>query len=208
MTDTTPLEAATKVLEDLDAKLIRHKQKGVELGDERSSISLSAHTGDKSARARLDKLNAEISTHQSESESLHAAIEAQEKIVAAARSDEQSTEVRAKATEAEVNYRWLMEHGPKLSEHAVALAALLTEVKRRLDANHALGFQFPTSMQFISAMTRATSAMIMTLPLKNFEHEFLQPGQRFNYGEVIKGWGLTGLRYTEQQLKEKVDVDA
>ena len=54
-------------------------------------------------------------------------------------------------------------------------------------------------------MTRATSAMIMTFPLKNFEHEFLPPGQRFSYGEVIKGWGLTGLRYTAQQLGEKID---
>ena len=102
----------------------------------------------------------------------------------------------------------MVKNGPKLSEHAAALAALLAEAKRRIDANHALGFAFPTAMQFISAMTRATSAMII-LPLKNFKH-VLPPGQRFDYGQVLKGWGDTGLRNIEQQFpktKEPADAD-
>ena len=111
-------------------------------------------------RARLDKSILKSATHQSEvTRASTIAVAAQEEDSrgqAQARRAEQPRS-RAKAAEAEVNYRWLVEHGPQLSEHAVALAALLAEVKRRIDANHALGFQFPTSMQFISAMTRATS---------------------------------------------------
>jgi hypothetical protein len=74
----------------------------------------------------------------------------------------------------------------------------MEEAKKRIDRNHALGYAFPTSMQWISTMTRATSAMIMTFPLKNFEHSFLPPGQRFDYGKVLADWGNTGLRTIDQ----------
>jgi hypothetical protein len=71
---TTDIEKAEAVLADLDSKLIRLKQRGVELGDERSQIALAAHTGDAKARAHLDAVNAQIVTYHSESDSLFDAI--------------------------------------------------------------------------------------------------------------------------------------
>jgi hypothetical protein len=202
-------QSVLAALETKRKKVVEHYDK---LSAERASISYSALAeNSEAARRRLDQIAADAFKIDGELEAIDAAIKVAKERVVTARANEQRAEHAKLAAEAEANYEWLVKNGPKLSEHATALAALLAEAKRRIDANHALGFAFPTAMQFISAMTRATSALIMTLPLKNFEHEFLPPGQRFDYGQVLKGWGDTGLRNIEQQFpktKEPADADA
>ena len=108
---------------------------------------------------RLDAINKDVAKADSELASLDAALETARQKIKATERDEQTAEARQRAVEAKENYQWLIENAPKLSEHAAALSDLLHEAKRRIDANAALGFGFPSAMQWISSITRATSAL-------------------------------------------------
>jgi prophage tail gpP-like protein len=94
------IEQAEKTLAGLKQKreaLVAH---GHSLGEAQGRISYSAHTGDKAARAKLDKLNGEAALHDSELRSLDAAIEeARSRVVAAEYAQEQAA-ARQKAEEA------------------------------------------------------------------------------------------------------------
>ncbi|CDX30863.1 hypothetical protein MPLA_140351 [Mesorhizobium sp. ORS 3359] len=78
------LQAAKRVVETIAAKQEAANRHSENLAGERARVALAAHTGDVDARARLDAINVEITTHGSEVASLAAAIaEARQNVQAA-----------------------------------------------------------------------------------------------------------------------------
>ena len=132
-------DEANKVLADLERKRAKAVEHWEALTAERSAISFAALAeNDKDAKKRLDQIAADAFKVNGELEAIDAALRVAKERVITARAHEQRAEHDKLATEAEVNYKWLVEHGPQLSEHALAIAALLAEAKRRIDANHTL----------------------------------------------------------------------
>ncbi|TPI54744.1 hypothetical protein FJ417_24655 [Mesorhizobium sp. B3-1-7] len=78
------LDAAKRVVEAIAAKQEAANRHSENLAAERARVALAAHTGDAAAKARLDAINVEVSTHGSEMASLAAAIAEARKNVQAA----------------------------------------------------------------------------------------------------------------------------
>ena len=183
-TDTTPLEKAEQMLAGLDAALLRLQAKGVELGDERANIALSAHTGDKDARKKLDQLNIQISTHQSEVESLRIAVTMQEKAVAAAKAEEQRAEDREAALKLRNQYKRFVKLADVADEHLRSFVAAAGEIKKTVDAIHAIQTgAAPSGQQLLVFGEMAVRAAVMQT-MWSRSVEFLAP----NSATISPNW--------------------
>jgi hypothetical protein len=207
---TTDIEKAEAVLADLDSKLIRLKQRGVELGDERSQIALAAHTGDAKARAHLDAVNAQIVTYHSESDSLFDAIKAQEKLVAQAKHEEQSAEARDRALALRNQYKRFVKLADIADEHLRSFVAAAGELKKTMDAIHAINpGSAPTAQQLLVFGEMAVQSQIMGTMWSRCV-SFLPPNQRHAFPKLARGWAEPALRAIDHALgdEKKEPVDA
>jgi hypothetical protein len=205
--EVTALEAATVVLADLDSKLIRLKQRGVELGDERQSLALAAHTGDDKARKRLDQVNALIATHHSEVDSLHAAVKAQEKVVAQAKTDEQRAEAAVNAD----NLRKIIRHRKKIAAefdtHMAKATQLLADYKQAAEAASALAPVPPTAMQMLTFVEAVVHGYFMeTFVKRGFRR--LAPNERRTPTQLDASWSDPTLARLEATTKPPEPADA
>jgi hypothetical protein len=161
---TDDVEKAEHVLNNLRAKrdaLVAH---GIELGEERAKISFAAHTGDKGARQRLDKLNAEAALHESELRSLDAAIAEAGARVQQARTAEAAEKDKAAALGLRTTVKEIGDAMRYADSHLGKAIDALNAVNDALDRIHASGSDFPTNMQFAANAERALKTMLMRLP--------------------------------------------
>jgi hypothetical protein len=204
---TTEIEKAEAVLADLDHAMLRLKARGVELGDERQSIALAAHTGDASARKKLDALNREIAVHGSELDSLHVAVEAQEKVVAQAKAQEQSTVAREAALKAKAQYQRLAAIGQKMDEHLAAFAALAEQSRLVVNELHGLNFAMPTHAQHATFSSLATGSTLMALPwATTAEYRHLAPRDRRSFSTLYGDWSRAAIDLIDQHQREPADA--
>jgi hypothetical protein len=170
------IEQAEKTLAGLKQKreaLVAH---GHSLGEAQGRISYSAHTGDKAARAKLDKLNGEAALHDSELRSLDAAIEeARSRVVAAEYAQEQAAD-RQKAEEARKVARELGECFPYLDRHLTEAARALIAIDDGFGKLRVLGFG-PSDAMVRLNIVAVIQTWAMKLP-KHFHNE-LRDGFRF-----------------------------
>lgn len=209
MTDTTTeLEKAEAMLANLDAALLRLKARGVELGDEMSSIALAAHTGtDDKARKRLDAINREIATHGAEVTSLMIAVDAQEKVVARAKQAEAVEVDKSQAKEVRKHLVDLL----KTAEEADKAWAVVVKTSSRLrDITYALnglGCGNPSHAQVdVLGSLAARTALGKTIWTRRFE--LVQPTQRTTFGQLAAGWAQAIERNIRTRLGEPPLEDA
>ncbi|MGC1354164.1 MAG: hypothetical protein WA858_30965 [Xanthobacteraceae bacterium] len=208
-TATTPLEAAEAMLANLDAALLRLQAKGVELGDERSSIALAAHTGtDDKARKRLDAINREIATHGSEVESLRIAVTMQEKVVALAKADEQRAADREAALKLRDELKTFVELGKEMDRHLQAFALLADQAKKSTERIHALGQGAPNWSQFEVFGAMAVNTVLMLTPWKKEVAQHLAPKDRRTFTQLFQGWAAGAERAVEVRLGESTKENA
>jgi len=204
---TTPLEAATKMLEDLDHALLRLQAKGVELGDERSSIALSAHTGDEKAKKRLGALNREIATHGAEVDSLLIAVKAAEDAVERGKQEEKYAAAAVDARALRDQYKRFVRLADVADEHLRSFVAAAGELKRTVDAIHCLNSgSAPTSQQLLVFGEMAVRAAVMET-MWSRSVEFLAPNQRHTFPKLARGWAEPAIKAIDQLLgdeKQKV----
>ena len=206
---TTPLEAATKMLEDLDHALLRLKAKGVELADERSSIALAAHAGgDEKARKRLDVINREIATHGAEVESLRIAVAMQEKVVQQAKQQEQAAADREAALKLRDELKTFVRLGQEMDKHLAAFAALADKSKASAERINALGHGSPNAMQFLTFGGLAVNSVLMFTPWKREVAQHLAPKDRRTFSQLFAGWAAGAERAVATKLGEKEETAA
>jgi hypothetical protein len=171
------VEQAEGVAAELRAKrdaLVAH---GIELGEERAKISFAAHTGDKGARQRLDKLNAEIALHESELRSLDAAIgEAGARVERALQAAATAAD-REKAEEARKLVKEIGECFPFLDRHLAEAARALVAIHDGVAKLHAAGFASPSDNQLRLAVAAIIQTWAHRLPRS--WHNQLRDGLQF-----------------------------
>jgi hypothetical protein len=171
------VEQAEHVLNNLRQKRDAVVAHGVELGDERGKISFAAHTGDKAARQKLDKLNAESALHESELRSLDAAIsEAAARVERALQAEAQAAR-RQKAEEAQTLVKEIGECFPFLDRHLAEAARALVAIHDGVAKLHAAGFASPSDAQLRLGIAAIIQTWAQRLP-RSF-HDQLRDGLQF-----------------------------
>jgi DNA repair exonuclease SbcCD ATPase subunit len=185
------IEQAEKTLAGLKQKREALVARGHSLGEAQGRISYSAHTGDKAARAKLDKLNAEAALHDSELRSLDSAIAEATARVERARQAEAQAQGRGVARE-------LLKRAARLVELAQSLddaAAIRVECSRVISEElqtmrqiaHGLGVFVPSEQQFLSLGERAERTTLMETPFHRIA-ERLGPTERRTHMSYAVPW--------------------
>jgi DNA repair exonuclease SbcCD ATPase subunit len=185
------IEQAEHVLNNLRQKREVLIARGHSLDAERTKLSFSAHTGDKAARQKLDKLNAEAALHDSELRSLDSAIAEGTARVERARQAEERAQGREIAKE-------LLKRAARLVELAQSLddaAAIRVECSRVISEElqtmrqiaHGLGVFLPSEQQFLSLGSRAEVTSLMEMPFHRIV-ERIAPNERRSHSSYVQPW--------------------
>jgi hypothetical protein len=185
------IEQAEKTLAGLKQKreaLVAH---GHSLGEAQGRISYSAHTGDKAARAKLDKLNGEAALHDSELRSLDSAIAEATARVERARQAEAQAQGRGVARELLKRAARLVELAQSLDDAAAIRVecsrVIAEELAQMRQLAHGLGVFVPSEQQFLSLGERAERTTLMEMPFHRIA-ERLGPTERRTHMSYVQPW--------------------
>jgi hypothetical protein len=201
------LEAAEKVVRELEAKREKCLQAGVELQDERAALAYSAHAdGNAKSRSRLEQVHAAIATHSSELQSIDAAIAQAKGKLAIAHRDEAEEQDRARATAIQQVVAELATHAAVADDCLHDLAEAGNNLKKCLDRLHVLGVG-PRHEQLQALGHNCVLTALMTSPWKRY-FEAIPANARRDFASTIASWRTmieSGLRSREgeQQQKER-----
>jgi hypothetical protein len=201
MTMTDDAEHTLNNLRQKRAALVAH---GIKLGEERAKLAFSAHTGDKAARQKLDKVNAEAALHDSELRSLDSAIAEGTARVERARQAAAADADKVGALALRKTVNEIGECMRYADQHLDKAIVALNAVHAALDQIHASGSEFPTHMQFASNAERALKSAIMRLPRvwwRDFG-EHLAPGSRRTFSSFWAEMQKSLERRIRQRLGE------
>lgn len=208
MNDIAKAEQTITALEDKRRQLVERR---IVLNYEMQQTSYGAHTGDKAARLKLDKLKAEQAVFEGEYTSIEAAIAEARQRLAQAQQAEVSVADRAKAQQ-------IIELNAKLKEQLDdADAAFLDAIESVLTARallqemHGLGVGSPTDQLFRINAVAAIKTAIQKLPepwIRDFEYSRLAPSQKKNFKDIANGWFTQIANQTAARLPKKEDKAA
>jgi hypothetical protein len=190
----TEVEQAEKTIRDLDDKRRQLVERRIVLEHERQQSSYSAHTGDKTARAKLDKLNLEHATFESEFASVEAAIKEAQSRLAAAQRTEASAADREKAKAIAVLNAQLKEQLEDADAAAADFISSILSARDKLQELHSLGVTSPTDQMFRINAVAGIKTVIQLLPqpwINDFEFARLAPSQKKEFKQLAEAWGLT-----------------
>jgi hypothetical protein len=201
------IENAEKILANLQTKQRDLARKAIELTDERQQIGFAAHTGDQKARQKLDKLNAAIVVHQSETASLEAAINEAQRRLDAAKHEAALAADREQAHELVQVLGQFTECCRLIDD---ALADIVTEGNRLevlLGKINSLGCGNPNRAQLETLGALALHSSLMQTPWRR-EFRHLAPNQRQSFTGMIEAWHTAVSRNIEQRIGTKQEKAA
>jgi hypothetical protein len=208
----TPIEQAEKIVRDLEEEKESLLGRTTILQKQREQISYSARTGDKSARAKLNALNVEISTNASESEIVDAALREAITRSGAARQAAQQAEAIAANNERERKIRELqtalVERLEIANDACEDIVSATTEAKILFNELHKLGIKTPTDDQLRINSVLAIKTLLNALPWARefqFEHppSVLAPDQRKYFKALAESWGAA----INRQIADRLPAD-
>jgi hypothetical protein len=175
----------SEILAELEQKLLQARARQTAINAERKAISLAAHMGSSSDRARLDQLNQEGAILSGEIESIEIAIAEAQASVAAAQN--------ATAIEAERRRRSeVVQLADELRDHARKIDDLwrqsITEYVVLQDKLHEIvqsGVGRPSRHQVQAACRRALISAFIGSPL---QLELLAPPDRHTVSYLVEAW--------------------
>jgi hypothetical protein len=192
---TSEVEQAESTLATLRQKRGQLVAHGHSLGEDAGKISYSAHTGDQAARKRLDKLNAEITLHDSELRSLNAAIAEATARLEKTRAAEAHAESREVARELIKRAAALVVQAQSLDDansiRVEASNAIRDELMEMRALAHGLGVFVPSDEQFLALGMRADMTAGMKTPFAREVAEHLPPNQRRDHMSYVSQWRAT-----------------
>ena len=189
MTEVEKYEATVR---DLERKREACVKRGTELADERAAVALAAHTGDKTARKRLDEINAAIASHASELASFDAAIKAAGERLREAQAAEARKHAGKTAKQLLKMANAIVQHAQSLDdansvrvEASRAIADGLTEMRSLAQG---LGVFVPSHDQFLALGSRADHTAGMQTPFAREVAEHLPPRERRTHSSYAVSW--------------------
>jgi hypothetical protein len=198
---------AAKIVIELTDELEVLNGRAVVLAKERQELSYSARTGDKNAKARLDKINVEATTLTNDIEIVAAAlVEAKLRLgsaeqVAALEAD------RAKAVKIQELQAAFVERLLAIHDACGDIAKCTTENKLLLSEIHRLGVTVPSHDLVRINSVLALKTMLMATPwnpneFADFPH-FLAPHERKLFRDLAVSWGATISNQIADRLPNK-----
>jgi hypothetical protein len=158
----TEIEHVLNNLRQKRDALVAH---GVELGEERTRLSFSAHAeADKAAQKRLDTLHGELGRFESELKSVDEAIAEATKRVAASQAAEAQAVVRQRAEEARKHIDELEQVFEYVDKHLTAALRGLIAIERGVVDLHAKDVTFPSDTQLRLGITAVIGTFLQQLP--------------------------------------------
>jgi hypothetical protein len=201
------IEKCEKIAADLqdqrDALIGRIKT----LGTQREAVSYAAYTGNKDAKAKLDKINIEASTIGHEIVSIEAAIAEANKRLATAQQAEASAADRTKALQITKLKTAFIENGINAGDALSDFIGFILEMKQQRDDMEALGIKAPISRQFLVNTTIAikTALMLLPQPMVNELQDWrlLLSTQRMDFKNITASWDAMITRQIAERLPKK-----
>jgi hypothetical protein len=208
MTEVEKAELTIRNLENIRKHIL---QEQAESANERGRVALSAHTGDKKARSRLDEINLAVAKFNSEFASIDAAIETAAKKLTDAKAAEAQAADKAKALQiAELNSKLKEKLDNADDAFADAIGSVLS-ARALLMEMRALGLLSPTDQLFrINAVT-AIKTVIQQLPdpwINDFEFSRLAPSQKKQFKPLSTAWHDQVANQIAARLEETKDKAA
>jgi chromosome segregation ATPase len=181
----TQVEDAKGVLQGLETKLSDARARHAETQAKAAELAYAAHTGDESARKKLDGLNAKVAMVAAEIASLEAAIVTAKRHVAAAEAAQVDEAERRKAREALALLDDFSQRGKLLDESLDKFVRQYDQLARDFRALQLLGYE-PTSYPLVQINMQA--AVATKLQFTDLRQNFLAPHARRDFISVIEGW--------------------
>jgi hypothetical protein len=181
------VESAQSIVDGLEAKKQQLIERGRELTEERRKISFLAHTGDAKARAKLDRVIADLAAHGNELASVEdAIIEAKARLNVAAVHASLAAD-REQALDLRDALLDFCDAGERIDAAFAAIAAAARDFKAAHDRMYALGARTPSYQQIQVLGLLALQTSLMGTPwAREFPH--LAPHQRRSFKALVDGW--------------------
>ena len=198
----TSVADAEQVIANLESKRAALIERGKELATIRASLAYSALAdGDDKSRAKLDKLNIEAATHNSEVAAVEAAIKTANERLAVARNHEAKQADRASARELSVVL-------DQFTRTAAELDRVLADVARLGHALHQiqvqmaqLGSPVPNGAQLDSLGFRCLLTACAATPWHR-HFQVLAPHERRSFSDLIAIWTDTNRKHLASRLEQ------
>jgi len=190
MTKAETLEGAERVLGGLRQKREAVVSRIAANADQRKAVGYEVHAADdKTAREKLDKLNAESATLSGELESLDGAIRTAEERCDTARQAEAVRAARANAQRLRAELRGILECTKRLDAALATVCAEAAELDERTRTARTLGAGAPNVEQFEAYGYRCVATWLGKLPpLWSRRFELLQPRERCGFADRWSSW--------------------
>jgi hypothetical protein len=204
---TNETEAAAKIVTDLENELETLQGRAAALTKQREQLSYSAKTGDKNAKAKLDKTASEATVVASEIEIVIAAlVEARSRLGNAEQVKALEAD-RAKAVEIQQLQAAFNERLLAIDDACEDIARCTQENKKLLSRMHDLGITAPSHDQVRINSVLALKTMLQGCPwnvqeFQDYPH-FLAPSQRKNFKDLASAWDATIERQVADRLPKE-----
>ncbi len=197
-----------QTIEKLQTKRASLVERGVRLVEERRLIAYDAHAdGDQKARARLDKLNAEVATQANELASIDDALATANNKLAAAQHAAATAEDRQRAADLQDEFEHFIALAKKIDNALAVVVAASNELKESMDTIHRLGSGTPTTQQFLILGEMALHGRLMFSAWpRGFRH--LPPKDRHNLADLAAGWARSAAPAIAAHLGESQTEEA
>jgi hypothetical protein len=196
----TDIEKAKTVISELERKREMCVKRGVELGDQRSAISYAAHVdNDKGSRAKLDKINIEVATYESELASIDSAIQAANAKLAAVERRIGLREERARALRLKQAALDLQELAPTLDEALDDFVRCTLALELGGRAIRSNGGVVPNDQQIAMLWRCVNTAMMKTPFARSFET--VPPNERKPFSHYLTQWADLNAKEAEHLLQ-------
>jgi hypothetical protein len=187
MTQNT-ISAAQKIVTELALKHRDLVDRADELAAQRRELSYQAHTGNASAKKRLDQLTNQTLTLALEKENVASALVEANKRLNEAQAEVEREHQKDQARKLKTVIKAFIELGRDLDQLLTELAASAEALKATVTEIHSLGSSFPSHAQLQSLGERAFHTALMGTP---FQQEHTAPGERTTFSKLIGGWSST-----------------
>lgn len=200
-------EKAEKIVRDLEEEHEALLGRTVILRKQCEQLSFAAKTGDKTAKAKLDKLNGEISTINSDIEIVDAALREAKSRLGSAEQVEALAADQAKAVKIQELQAAFVERLLAIHDACEDIAKCTTENKVLLSEMHRLGVSAPSHDLVRINSIIALKTMLMGTPFNPKEFadapHFLAPNERKYFKNLADAWSASIENQISQRLLKK-----
>jgi hypothetical protein len=188
----TETEKAAKIVGDLEVELENLTGRTNILEKQQQEISFAARTGDRNARAKLDKINSEIATNDNEIKIIASAlIEAKSRLGSAEQVEALEAD-RKKALQIQELQKAFIERLLAIDDACEDIAKCTQENKVLLSEIHRLGVTAPSHDSVRINSILALKTMLMGCPWNVQEYEgaphFLAPNEKKYFKNLAEAW--------------------